>query len=102
LRYGHQWWWPYLKTSGSEAGPVMTFAQFRRAPARARQVPRPWCPQCGTRALPVLYGRPMPAALDLAKAGEAILGGCTAGPSSPRWSCPGCYAAFGQLSGVGG
>jgi hypothetical protein len=100
--YGYRWWWPYLTAPVGHRGPepaVMTFAEFRRARDPGR-IPSPWCPDCRTRAVPVMYGRPAPAAVALARAGEIMLGGCLVGPASPRWWCPGCHSALGQLAGI--
>jgi hypothetical protein len=105
--YGYRWWWPYL--SSARPGPagtpaVMSFTEFSHAHLAAAagpaRTPRPWCPRCGVQTVPVLYGRTGSAAVRLAQAGAASLGGCVISPASPRWSCPQCYAGFGQLAGM--
>lgn len=101
--YGYQWWWPYVTSPvGQQRSKpaVMTFAEFRRA-RDPGWIPSPWCPDCGTRAIRVIYGRPAPAVVALARAGEIMLGGCLLAPECPRWWCRGCGSRLGQLAGIG-
>ncbi|MFF1822115.1 hypothetical protein ACFVWG_32710 [Kribbella sp. NPDC058245] len=48
----------------------------------------PACPICGEAGVPILYGRPKPAASRAARAGRLKLAGCRPPPDPDQWSCP--------------
>ncbi|WP_394615067.1 macro domain-containing protein [Lentzea sp. JNUCC 0626] len=49
-----------------------------------------WCPTCGEKAIPLLFGRPVEEARQAADAGSVALGGCLLPEdgTEPRWQCP--------------
>jgi YgiT-type zinc finger domain-containing protein len=54
------------------------------------------CPKCGAlRSVEILYGKPLPEALEQAHRGEIELGGCIATSSSPAWRCTQCGERYG-------
>jgi hypothetical protein len=57
----------------------------------------PSCPVCGESMVRILYGYPMPAAWELVRRGQAVLGGCLVHPDYPRWSCRHKHAIAGTL-----
>ena len=52
------------------------------------------CPMCGGRLIPILYGMPTHDAVEAAKRGEIILGGCVVAPDDPTHGCPECRGRF--------
>ncbi len=48
------------------------------------------CPQCGGRYVRILYGLPSPSAMERAKKGEIVLGGCLMEKDSPIGKCSKC------------
>ena len=53
------------------------------------------CPKCGSRdVVPILYGYPMPEAMDAAENGLIALGGCCVGEDDPRKHCNACGEDF--------
>ena len=64
-----------------------------------RRTRRRRCPRCGELgALPVVYGLPDIATMDLAEEGKVILGGCVLDPDDPDWLCLPCAKGPGQLT----
>ena len=56
---------------------------------------RATCPKCGSLdVVPILYGYPMPEAMEAAEKGLISLGGCCVGDSDPRKQCKACGEAF--------
>ena len=50
------------------------------------------CPSCGgERVRKILYGFPMPSAMDAADRDELVLGGCEINESDPFWRCLDCH-----------
>ena len=47
----------------------------------------PVCPDCGLAGLPLLFGSPVPEAVEAAASGELALGGCLRPELSPNWEC---------------
>ncbi|MGI5504181.1 macro domain-containing protein [Lentzea sp. CA-135723] len=49
-----------------------------------------WCPTCGEKAIPIVFGRPVPEAFPAADAGLIALGGClvSGDGTDPHWQCP--------------
>jgi len=49
------------------------------------------CPRCGSSTfVEILYGRPIPEAMDAVDRGEITLGGCFIMPDQPDWECATC------------
>ncbi|WP_433826013.1 hypothetical protein ACQP2E_28405 [Actinoplanes sp. CA-015351] len=48
----------------------------------------PSCPECGTPGVPLLFGLPVPEAIDAADDGDLALGGCVMRDPAPNWQCP--------------
>ncbi|WP_326559086.1 hypothetical protein [Micromonospora sp. NBC_01796] len=48
----------------------------------------PNCPECGGAGVPLLFGLPVPAAVDAAMNGSLALGGCLRPDPTPHWQCP--------------
>jgi (p)ppGpp synthase/HD superfamily hydrolase len=46
------------------------------------------CPKCGSDAVPIIYGYPLPATMRASERGEIALGGCMPGPNN--LACPNC------------
>jgi hypothetical protein len=47
----------------------------------------PICPSCGSAAIPLVRGKPGPATVAAAKAGQVALLGCRVSRSDPNWHC---------------
>ncbi|MDX8056333.1 macro domain-containing protein [Lentzea sp. BCCO 10_0798] len=49
-----------------------------------------WCPTCGEKAIPLVFGRPVGEVAEAADAGLVALGGCfvTGDGTDPDWQCP--------------
>lgn len=61
----------------------------------ARQPDR--CPACHSeRVREILYGYPLPDAMDAANRDELVLGGCEIDESNPSWRCLDCHADIHQ------
>ncbi|WP_234041002.1 hypothetical protein [Micromonospora coerulea] len=48
----------------------------------------PACPECGAAGVPLLFGLPVPEAVDAAESGDLALGGCLLPDQPPNWQCP--------------
>jgi hypothetical protein len=54
------------------------------------------CPKCGSlEVVPIMYGYPMPEAMEAAERGEIELGGCCVGERDPQKYCRACGERFG-------
>lgn len=58
----------------------------------------PTCPDCGGRAVPILYGYPLGEIIEAADRGEAELGGCEVTGDDPRWHCRSCGHRWGRAT----
>lgn len=47
----------------------------------------PFCPECGTQGVPLMFGLPAPEAVDAAEDGHLALGGCVLRHPAPNWQC---------------
>lgn len=47
----------------------------------------PYCPRCGSPAIPILFGLPTAEAAEAGKAGRILLAGCF--EHDDRWACTG-------------
>ena len=49
-----------------------------------------WCPDCGAKAIPIVFGRPVEEVQAAAEAGLVALGGCLVqgDGADPQWQCP--------------
>ncbi len=54
--------------------------------------PRPRCPACGGRTIPIIYGMPVPALGELADLGVVELAGCIVDADDPARRCVRCGA----------
>lgn len=55
------------------------------------------CPNCRNRsAVPIIYGEPVPSAVQLARDGKTVLGGCVITDESPAWACTACGHQWGN------
>lgn len=55
------------------------------------------CPACHSeRVREILYGYPLPDAMDAANRGELVIGGCEIDESNPSWQCLDCHADIHQ------
>ena len=62
----------------------------RKPPAKAKP-----CPKCGSLdVVPILYGEPMPEAMDDAEKGLIALGGCCVSNDDPQKHCNACGEDF--------
>ena len=52
------------------------------------------CPKCGSRGVPIVYGKPGRALMEKAKKKEVYLGGCCRRPNAPRYHCYKCGTNF--------
>ncbi|MET7806002.1 hypothetical protein [Micromonospora chersina] len=48
----------------------------------------PACPECGAAGVPLVFGLPVPEAVDAAESGDLALGGCLLPDQPPNWQCP--------------
>lgn len=48
------------------------------------------CPNCGGRYVRIIYGLPAPSAMEKAREGKLVLGGCCMLPDSPIGKCSKC------------
>ena len=61
------------------------------------------CPSCGAaRAVPIVYGYPVPVTMVGAELGLLLTWGCLVGDDLPRWSCPACGHRWGRLDDAQG
>ena len=69
-------------------------AELKVALERARNAPRPDCPDCGRDGymVPVVYGLPGKVTSEVARLGELAMGGCMMG--EVRWACKKCCRRF--------
>ncbi|HEY5231288.1 MAG TPA: hypothetical protein VIJ11_10410 [Galbitalea sp.] len=58
------------------------------------------CANCGSRAVPIVYGMPGFDLFEAADRGEVALGGCIVDDELPTWRCTNdeCGLEFGRLS----
>jgi ribosomal protein L37AE/L43A len=55
------------------------------------------CPNCGSdRVMPIVYGFPSPALLDMAMQRFIAIGGCTVDGSESLWACDTCHHEWGS------
>ncbi len=60
------------------------------------------CPKCrAAKLLPIMYGYPMEEALEGARRGEIMLGGCVVHGNDPQWGCAACGTRFLEDDGGG-
>jgi hypothetical protein len=58
------------------------------------------CPRCGSLDIvPILYGYPMPEAMEAAEKGKIAVGGCCVGDRDPRKQCKACGEEFDKPRG---
>ena len=56
------------------------------------------CPNCGTvNAIPIVYGLPGREAIQKARLGQFVLGGCLTYAGMPKYACPTCHAGLPEL-----
>ena len=46
--------------------------------------------------MPICYGLPLPATVELWREGKVELGGCTVPIGAPKWHCEACGHKFGR------
>ena len=56
------------------------------------------CPNCGSHAVPIVYGMPGFDLFEAANRGEVVLGGCIVDDDLPIWRCTNedCELEFGR------